>query len=286
MSAFSDYLADVRRLVHDSTDQFSSQAEKLTLINKARRRVVRDSGCYRVLQSAQYVCTGLEVLPYGGVIGVQIVAGGTGFGAGTQTVTFTGGGGVGAAGTATITAGVVTAIAITATGLGYTSAPTVAVAGGGINFSGIAGFIHAQTIDMVNLSRYALGNASRDPLIYWPWTAFNARARYLTNYVGTPQIFSGYSSNSVFIAPKPDQTYALDFDGVRLPPDIVDATTVEVIPEPFIEPVGFYAAYLLKMKEQSWGESDAFMGQYKAQITASINSAYTRRLLNPYKTAS
>lgn len=283
MSAFSDYLADVRRLVHDSTDQFSSQAEKLILINKARKRVVRDSGAYRVLQSLQYAAAGLETFAYGGVIGVQIVNGGTGFPGTSQAVTFTGGGGTGATGTATIASGVVTAIAITAQGTGYTSAPAVSVAGGGINFSGVAGFIHAQTIDMVNLSRYALGNASRDALIYWPFTKFNARARYLTNYVGTPQIFTSYSYNSVFVAPKLDQTYAFDFDCVRLPPDIVDDTTVEVIPEPFNEPVGYYAAYLLKVKEQSWGEADAFKMTYDKQILASINSAFTRRLINPYK---
>ena len=269
--------------MHDSNDQFSTQAEKLILINKARRRVVRDSGCYRVLQSFQFAAAALEVFNYGGVVGVQIVAGGTGFAAGPQVVTFTGGGGSGAAGTATITAGVVTTISITSQGTGYTSAPAVSVAGGGINFSGVAGFIHAQTIDMVNLSRWALGNASRDPLIYWPWTKFNARARYLTNYVGTPQIFSGYSNNSVFVAPKLDQTYAFDFDTVRIPPDIVDATTIEVIPEPFVESVGYYAAYLLKMKEQSWGESDKFEATYNKQILAAINSAFTRRLINPYK---
>ncbi|SRR5712692_676765 len=282
MSAFSDELSDLRRLVHDSTDQMSSQVEKLILVNKGRRRVVRDSGCYRVLQSLQYAAANLEVFPYGGVIGVQIVAGGTGTAGTSQAVTFTGGGGSGATGTATVAAGVVTAIAITAPGTGYTSAPAVTVAGGGAGFSGVAGFIHASTIDMVTLSRYALGNASRDPLIYWPWGKFNARARYLTNYVGTPQMWSTYSNNSVFVAPKLDQTYAFDFDTIRLPPDIVDATTLEVIPEPFIESIGFYAAYLLKMKEQSWGEADAFQQQYVKQISAAINSSYTRRLVQPY----
>jgi hypothetical protein len=258
----------------------SSQAEKLICVNKGRQRVVRDTGSYRVLQSSQQIATNLEVLPFGGITGVQIVAGGTGGTNGSQVVTFTGGGGSGATATATIAGGIVTAIAVTATGLGYTSAPTVSVANAGVAFSGVAGFIHANTIDMLNLSLY-WGN-SRFALNYLPWTAFNAKARYYNKYVGRPSVFSVYSSNSVYIGPIPDQPYLADFDSVQKPPDIVDATTIEVIPEPFKEPVSFYAAYLIKMKEQSWGEAEEFKKQYQGQMMSSINSSYTRRIRSAY----
>lgn len=280
MSAYSDYLADLRRLVHDSTDQMSSQAEKLICINKGRQRVVRDTGSYRVLQSSQQIATNLEVLAFGGITGVKIVAGGTGGTNGSQAVTFTGGGGSGAAATATIAGGIVTAIVMTATGSGYTSAPAVSVANAGGAFSGVAGFIHANTFDILNISIY-WGN-SRLALNYLPWTAFNAKGRYYVNYTGRPSTFSVYSSNSAYIGPIPDQPYLADFDAVQKPPDIVDATTIEVIPEPFKEPVSFYAAYLIKMKEQSWGEADQFKNQYTGQVQSSINSAYTRRLRSAY----
>lgn len=282
MSAFSDYLNDVRRLIHDATDQFSTQAEKLICINKGRQRVVRDTGSYRVLQSSQQIAGGLEVLTFGGITGVKIVAGGTGGTNGAQVVTFTGGGGSGAAATATIAGGIVTTIAMTATGSGYTSAPTVSVANAGGAFSGVAGFIHANTIDLLNLSIY-WGN-SRLTLNYLPWTKFNAQARYYVNYVGRPSVFSVYSANSAYISPIPDQPYLADFDAVQIPPDIVDATTVEVIPQPFTQPVPFYAAYLLKMKEQSWGEAEEFMKHYSGQTNSAINSSFTRRLRSAYAT--
>lgn len=281
MSAFSDYLSDVRRLLHDATDQFSSQAEKMICINKGRQRVVRDTGAYRVLQSQQTIATGLEVLAFGGVTGVTIVSGGTGFAGTSQAVTFTGGGGSGAVGVATIKAGVVASIAMTSVGTLYSSAPAVAVAGGGVGFNGTAGFVHTDSIDMLNLSIY-WGN-SRRVLAYWPWTKFNAQMRYyVSTNIGAPAVFSVYGSNSAYIGPIPDQAYLADFDCVRKPPDIVDATTIEVIPQPFTEPVSFYAAYLIKMKEQSWGEADAFMNQYSGQTVAAINSAFTRRLKSAY----
>lgn len=51
MSAYSDYLSSVRRLLHDANGQFWSDSELLDYINQGRDRVVRDTGCYRILQS-------------------------------------------------------------------------------------------------------------------------------------------------------------------------------------------------------------------------------------------
>lgn len=49
-TALSDYLAATRRLLHDASGQFWSDAELQAYINEARVRVVRDTGCYRKLQ--------------------------------------------------------------------------------------------------------------------------------------------------------------------------------------------------------------------------------------------
>lgn len=68
------------------------------------------------------------------VIKVTLTGGGTGYPVPTgvsPALVFTGGGGSGATGTATVSAGgVITAVSLTAGGSGYTSAPTVTVAGG------------------------------------------------------------------------------------------------------------------------------------------------------------
>jgi len=51
MSAYSDYLTYTRRLLHDANGQFWTDSELLDYINRARNRVVRDTGCYRNLQT-------------------------------------------------------------------------------------------------------------------------------------------------------------------------------------------------------------------------------------------
>lgn len=47
MSTLEDYLTDTRQLLHDSNDQFWSDAELTAYINKARRRVCQDTKCFR-----------------------------------------------------------------------------------------------------------------------------------------------------------------------------------------------------------------------------------------------
>ena len=78
--------------------------------------------------------TGTAILSGGGVTGVTIAAGGTGYSA--ATVVFSApqvAGGVTAVGTVTITSGAVTAIVITTAGTGYTAAPTATISGNGTN---------------------------------------------------------------------------------------------------------------------------------------------------------
>lgn len=65
----------------------------------------------------------------GGVSGVSLSSGGTGY-TSAPTVGFTGGGGSGATAVAVVTDGVVTAVTVTNPGTGYTSAPTVELTGG------------------------------------------------------------------------------------------------------------------------------------------------------------
>jgi hypothetical protein len=66
----------------------------------------------------------------GGITGVAVTAGGTGY-TSPPIVAFGGGGGSGAAATATISNGEVTAITLVSPGTGYTAAPTVTFTGGG-----------------------------------------------------------------------------------------------------------------------------------------------------------
>lgn len=276
MSDWNDYITDLRRLLHDSSDRFWTEQEKTDYINRGRSRIVRDAGCNRYLTTG-FLSPSVEVFNYGGVTGVGNIVGGTGYSA-SFAVSFTGGAGTGAAGTATAVGGIITSVAMTAQGSGYTSAPTpVFTAGGGTGASGTAGYIPAATFDTVNTTIY--WGSLRRPLGYRPWTNFNAYFRSIQNFQGPPAVFSVYNNTSVFVAPIPDQTYQVDWDCVQTTVDmVINDTMVDPIPFPFHNPVSFYAAYLAQMKAQKFELAKAMKEEYNAQAKAAINSVFTRRL--------
>lgn len=64
MSTLTQYITSTRRLLHDSTGNYWSDAELTDYINEARFRVVADTGCNRVLQTVN-VTAGQETYAYG-----------------------------------------------------------------------------------------------------------------------------------------------------------------------------------------------------------------------------
>lgn len=276
MSDWNDYITDLRRLLHDSSDRFWTLQEKTDYINRGRSRVVRDTGCNRILTTG-YLSPGVEVFNFGGVTGVGNIVGGTGY-ANSFAVTFTGGGGTGAAGTATAKAGIIQSVAMTAQGTGYTSAPVaVFTAGGGTGGSGTAGFIPAAAFDVVNTTIY--WGTIRRPLGYRSWTVFNAAFRSIQNFMGPPAVFSVYNNRSIYVAPIPDQTYTVDLDCVCTTVDmVINDTMVDPIPFPFHNPVSFYGAYLAQIKAQKFEVGQYFLGEYNHQAKSALNSVFTRRL--------
>jgi len=281
MAALDDYIAQIQRLLHDSQAQFWSTQELTDYVNEARRQVVGDTGCNRILQTPGYLSIGVETYAFGSVTGFLVTAGGSGY-TSAPTVSFTGGGGSGATATATVSGGAVTAVTVTAGGSGYTSAPTVSFAGGGgSSAAATASILLSKTIDLLNVTLY--WGASRIVLPYLPWTRFNAHARYWQNYTGRPQVCSLYNNRVIYLQPKPDQAYAVEWDTV-VAPTALDAVTntTEVIPEQFQPSVQFFAAYKAKVKEQTWGEADAFLQHYYRAVRASQVCSLTRRRPHPY----
>lgn len=137
-----------------------------------------------------------------------------------------------------------------------------------------------RTMDVLNINLY-WGN-SRVPLYYMPWTDFNAQLRYWQNYTGRPIGFSMYGPKTIFIGPKPDQIYQLELDTVVEPDDLTVGSPNEFLPAPYIEAVQFFAAYIAKYKEQSYGEAEIFKQEYTKHIIEFSSTTFTRRLPTPY----
>ena len=138
-----------------------------------------------------------------------------------------------------------------------------------------------NTLDIININLY-WGN-SRVPQRYLPWTQFNAELRFWQNYIGRPIAFSMYGQGQIYISPVPDQVYTVEIDTIILPSALVNEG-YDVIQDPYTSPVQFYAAYLAKYYEQSFGEAEIFKQEYIKSVQSVLVSSYTRRMPNPYST--
>ena len=139
-----------------------------------------------------------------------------------------------------------------------------------------------NTMDIININ-LIWGN-TRIPLRYLPWTQFNSELRFWQNYIGRPIAFSVFGQQQIYVSPVPDQVYTIELDTIILPTALVNLTDTDTINSPYTSPVKFYAAYLAKYYEQSYGEAEIYKQEYIKQVQSVLVSTYTRRLPDPYST--
>jgi hypothetical protein len=278
VTLLSTYEFQVADLLHDPNHVQWSTFQLDNYINEARRQLVMDSGCLRSLQET--FCTeNLEQYTFGQVSGASIVAGGSGYTA--PTVTFSGGGGSGVAATLGVANGSVTSITFTSYGSGYTSAPTAVIADStGTNASIKVGAINVYTYDVLNVN--IIWGAYRYPLQWRSWSNFSAQMRGYTTLQRQPVMWAVYGNASFFLGPLPDQTYPMELDTIILPTPLADYVTNDPIPAVMQDPVKFYAAYLAKFYDQSYGEAEVFREQYQRRMVE-CSAAYTRRVPDIYQ---
>lgn len=277
MATLSSYLTEVQRLLHDANAVFWSTSELTDYINDARERVVRDTGCLRTLQitSTPLSNTGVVAIPWAN--GLAVTAGQFIFSnIFIYEVTVSGV-------LATDAAPYPTGSATFPPSTPFTNGTATLQYSSNAEVISLAALPNGiQTLDVLNVTLY-WGN-SRIPLRYLPWSNFNAQLRYWQNYVGRPICFSTYGQGQLYIAPVPDQSYAIEVDTVILPQPLSTNTpnAVDVIVDPYTTPVAFYAAYKAKYKEQSYGEAEIYKQEYAKHVQAVLNSVYTRRIPDPY----
>jgi len=277
MATLSSYITEVQRLLHDANAVFWSTSELTDYINSARERVVRDTGCLRTLQVTSTPISNTGVVAISWSNGLTVTAGQFIF---SNVFIYQ-----------VITGGVLATDAPPYPSGNNAFPPSGTFTNGTatLQYSGPAEIISLaslpsgiQTLDVLNVTLY-WGN-SRIPLRYLPWSQFNAQLRYWQNYVGRPICFSTYGQGQLYIAPVPDQSYAIEVDTVILPTplSLSNPSVVDSIVDPYTTPVAFYAAYKAKYKEQSYGEAEIYKQEYAKHVQAVLNSVYTRRIPDPY----
>jgi hypothetical protein len=299
MATLNSYITEVQRLLHDANANFYTTQQLTDYINSARERVVQDTGCLRDIVVTQTPC--LVTNTIGGVTPSYPVpwAASTAYAAGTfvfsNIFTYQ----VTTAGTTSSTAPPYPGNNINnysnyppnteflngTCGLTYVgNVENVSYAAltqimGSSPLSQFAGY---TILDILNINLY-WGN-TRVPLDYLAWTDFNARLRFWQNYIGRPLAFSCYGQGQIYLGPVPDQIYQIEVDCILLPlPLSLSTPTVnDVINDPYTTAVKFYAAYLAKYYEQSFGEAEIYKQEYTKQIASIVNTVYTRRIPSVY----
>lgn len=277
MATLTSYLSEVRRLLHDANGVFWDDAELTDNINSARERVVRDTGCLRTLQITQTPISTSGNVATAWAASTPVTAGNYLFSnIFIYEVTVSGT-------TDTTPPPYPAAYATFPPSAPFTNGTATLQYSGPAEIIAYAALPNGQyTLDVMNVTIY-WGN-SRIPLRYLPWTNFNAQLRYWQNYVGRPVCFSIYGQGQIYIAPVPDQSYAVEIDTVIMPTALTTAapSTVDTIVSPYTSPVAFYAAYKAKYKEQSYGEAEIYKQEYMKQVNSVQNSVFTRRIPDPY----
>ena len=133
-------------------------------------------------------------------------------------------------------------------------------------------------VDVMNINLY--WGQRRYPLFYYSWSEFNAKLRAYQTFQQRPIAYTRVGGNLVYIAPLPDQNYNSDWDVAINPQPLTSDGQAETIPPPFTDPVKFWAAYLAKFKEQSFGEAAMFKKEYLANLMMAARSFQTRILPN------
>jgi hypothetical protein len=301
MATLNTYITEVQRLLHDANANFYTPSQLTDYINSARERTVRDTGALREVVVAQTPC---QVAP-SATIGGASPAFPTAWAANTAV---------------TLNSFIFSNIFIyqvtTAGTTGDTAPPypgnntnnysnyppSTAFTNGtasltyvgnceNISYAALTNLMGTSPLspssgntilDIVNINLY-WGN-TRLPLDYLAWSDFNARLRFWQNYIGRPLAFSIYGQGQIYLGPVPDQVYQIEVDCVVLPLPLTLAlpNAVDTINDPYTVCVKFYAAYLAKYYEQSFGEAEIYKQEYTKQIAGVLNSVYTRRLPSVY----
>jgi hypothetical protein len=284
----SDYISQVRNLIHDLQAVDWTDAELTTIVNSARKRVALDAHCVRTFFSGLNFVANQETYPLsGGIGGVNMTNVGSGY-TSVPTVTFDAppAGGVQATGTAVLSGTTVADVLMTNWGSGYTSVPNITFGGPGVDAAGTAIAI-LNILDYLSITPLWPGNSNSRMMSWLPFTTFQAWCRAYRLNTGYPQAWTNHDEmNLFFVQPIPDQPYMCEIDAIIMPSDLVnlsDSDTQLVLP--FADAVQWYATYIAMIKLQNLDQAEFFSNKYKIRVREIRATRQDRRIPNIYQSS-
>lgn len=294
----SDYVSDVRSLIHDPSAADYSDAQLLGFVNKARFRVAEDCRCVRQMISGLNTITQQEQYPLTDFVGgLAVTTPGANYT--NPTLSFTGGSGLGAAGSVTQASGALQAPYMTNWGNSYTSAPAVTISDPTGTGGAVAAINGTSILDLyliTILESFPAASASLAPTLNWlPFDAFQAFCRAYRGAFSWPGAFTIHYGPTtplqqtsiqwtVYMYPIPNQVMPMEWDAITLPNVLPALSTVDyqVIP-PWTDAVQFYAAHYAFLGLQQWKQAGSMKALYMERTRELPSTARARRVHSFYR---
>lgn len=290
----SDYIAQLRLLIHDLNASDFTDANLTGFINQARNRVALDTQCVRSYIPGLNTIAQQEIYPLTGFVGgLAVQAGGTNYTNPTITIAAPGGGGTTATGVAVLQNGIIIGATVTNWGTMYASAPTVTVTdatGTGAVLTPVTGINIINWLQPIDL----LWGNLRINFEYLPFLEFNTYPRSYQFQFGRSGVFTVHLGNQqVYLFPIPDQsTYPMAISVTIQPNNLMLTTDVDnQVIYPWNDAVQLYAAHLSYASIQNLGMADYYyaggdprkpLGKYELRIRQLPAAITPYRITNPY----
>ena len=302
----SDYISQVRTLIHDPSQSDYTDAQLAPLINNARFRVAIDLRCVRQFIAGLNTISMQESYPLTGFVGgLNIVNGGSNYT--NPIVTIAGGNGVGATGTLAATNGVITNAVMTNWGSGYISgdgipAITATVSdptGTGAAIQPIPGLNILDVYTMTAL--WTPGNAPNNQsalALTFDWLPFGAFQAFCRAYRGTfsnPGAWTAHygpvsplnptvNAQSIYMYPIPNQAYPIEWDVITTPNALINDTDVDYqVIVPWNDAVQYFAAQLAYLGLQQYNQAAIMLQLYQGRLREQPATGFARRIHNFYR---
>lgn len=124
------------------------------------------------------------------------------------------------------------------------------------------------------------------------WTDFNSRFRIWNRaWIGTisyPGYYAQYgfgSGGSIFLAPIPSQVQPMELDCSCLPLNLENDDDVEQIPEPWVDAVSYFAAWLCLIQQQRREDAMAMLQVFQMELPFCASVVAPQMVQSPYGSA-